>query len=216
MPRQPKGRPLQPIVTKKPFERVACDCLGPFVPSNGKKYVIVLFDYFTKWLITRVVSNISANTTAKFLTDELISKHGAPKILIADQGRNFTANLFRQLNKQSGIEHRFTTAYNPKANGQVERAKSTLANVLSHYVNEYHNDWAKWLPWVTLVYNCSIQASRGFSPFYLLYAREPTMPQEAELAMREEGHESLSDYVEFLRKEWPKVLDIARGSMDKS
>ena len=140
IPKGKNGGMLSPIETEYPFQRVACDCLGPLVPSSGKKHIIVLIDYFTKWVITKAVSNITAKTTAKFLVESVICQHGSPKTLITDQGRNFTGNLLHQLNEIIGIEHRFTTAYHPQANGQVERVNSVFANMLSHYVNEFHSN----------------------------------------------------------------------------
>jgi len=138
IPKEKEGGMLSPISTEYPFQRVACDCLGSLVPSSENKHVIVLIDYFTEWVITKAVSSITAKTTAKFLVENVICQHGSPKILITDQRKNFTANLLHQLSETTGIEHRFTTAYHPQANGQVERVNSVFANMLSHYVNEVH------------------------------------------------------------------------------
>ncbi|KAF8766552.1 Gypsy retrotransposon integrase-like protein 1 [Argiope bruennichi] len=46
-----KGR-LQRYNVGAPFERMALDILGPFpVTANGNRYVLVLTDYFMKWLV---------------------------------------------------------------------------------------------------------------------------------------------------------------------
>ncbi|XP_077528333.1 uncharacterized protein LOC144139991 [Haemaphysalis longicornis] len=46
--------------------------------------------------------------------------------------------------------------------------------MLSMYVSSDHDDWDLVLPYVTYAYNTAIQATTGFSPFYLLYGREPS------------------------------------------
>ena len=47
--------------------------------------------------------------------------------------------------------------------------------MLSMYVDEYHRNWDIMLPYVMFAYNTARQESAGFSPFYLLYGREPNM-----------------------------------------
>lgn len=75
----PKGRRdcLQTtVLTEYPFQRVACDFVGPLVPSDGKKYIIILIDYFMRLVITEAVNNFSAKTNAKFLIEDLITEYG--------------------------------------------------------------------------------------------------------------------------------------------
>ncbi len=42
---------LQPIHCSTPFETIGMDILSPFNPThNGNRYIIVIVDYFTKWI----------------------------------------------------------------------------------------------------------------------------------------------------------------------
>lgn len=50
--------------------------------------------------------------------------------------------------------------------------------MLSMYVSADHRDWDNTLPYVTFAYNSSRHDTAGFSPFYLLYGRHPTLPFE--------------------------------------
>lgn len=47
-----KGKsPLQIYNARAPFERLQMDILGPFPSSSsGNKYILVIVDYFTKWV----------------------------------------------------------------------------------------------------------------------------------------------------------------------
>lgn len=45
--------------------------------------------------------------------------------------------------------------------------------MLSHYVASDHSNWDQVLPFVTYAYNTAAQATTGFSPYFLLYGREP-------------------------------------------
>jgi hypothetical protein len=68
---KPKLKPnglLNPIVTHSPFEQIAIDHLGDFVPSkSGKKYIIVVTDNFSKYAICKAVRKSYAKNIAKFL-----------------------------------------------------------------------------------------------------------------------------------------------------
>lgn len=57
----------------------------------------------------------------------------------------------------------------------MERLNHTISKMLSMYVDEYHRNCDIMLPYVIFAYNTARQESTGFSPFYLLYDREPNM-----------------------------------------
>ena len=56
---------------------------------------------------------------------------GLPEVLITDQGSNFDSEVFREVCAFLGIDKRRTTAYNPKANGLVERMHSTMKSIIA-------------------------------------------------------------------------------------
>ena len=53
---------------------------------------------------------------------------------------NFDSEVFREVCAFLGIEKRRTTAYNPKANGLVERMHSTMKSIIATKVTHY-DDW---------------------------------------------------------------------------
>lgn len=48
--------------------------------------------------------------------------------------------------------------------------------MLAMYVSSDHQDWDVALPFVTFAYNSSRHDAAGFSPFYLVFGRHPTLP----------------------------------------
>ncbi|UYV63925.1 hypothetical protein LAZ67_2006034, partial [Cordylochernes scorpioides] len=166
---------LHPIpAANYPFERVGIDLLGP-LPStkNRKKWMIVLTDYYTKYAETKAVIDATAREVAKFLTENVILKHGAPRYLISDRGSQFTSNLVKEITKICQIQHCLTTSYHPQTNGLTERLNRTLINMISMYVNVDQRNWDEILPFITHAYNTTIQETTKYSPFFLLYGREP-------------------------------------------
>lgn len=61
-----------------PFERIAVDILGPLPRTKqGHKYLLVIGDYFSKWLDSIPLRNQEA-TVAKKLVERIVSIFGVP------------------------------------------------------------------------------------------------------------------------------------------
>jgi hypothetical protein len=54
--------------------------------------------------------------------------------------------MIGKLMQKYGVKHRVTTPYHPHANGQVERTKKVLENILTKIVAIHRQDWAQKLP----------------------------------------------------------------------
>ena len=52
----------------------------------------------------------------------------------------------------------------------------TLAMMISMYITDEQTNWDEPLPFICFAYNTARQESTGFSPFFLLYGREPNLP----------------------------------------
>ena len=82
--------------------------------------------------------------------------------------------------------------------------------MLSMYVNQYHSDWDEYLPFVIFAYNTNQQSSTKFSPFKILYGRDPLLPTEIELPKNQLNREEI---VEFI---WPKIKEMVKNNLDKA
>ncbi|UYV61202.1 hypothetical protein LAZ67_1003805 [Cordylochernes scorpioides] len=172
-PLRPPGL-LQPIPpTSVPFQRVGIDLLGRFPISHlGNKWIIVCTDYLTRYAITRALPSADAQQVAKFVLEDVVLKHGAPREIITDRGRGFQSKLISELTGLCSSAQRFTTAYHPQTNGLTERLNKTLADMMSMYVDVEQKEWDVILPFITFAYNTAKQDTTGFTPFSLIHGRE--------------------------------------------
>src|SRR6185437_10017188 len=85
-----KKEPLHPIQIGHSFERIRIDLVGPLpITTQTNCYIIIATDYLTRWPEAKAVPNARANTLTQFIFEEIICKHGTPKIILSDQERNF-------------------------------------------------------------------------------------------------------------------------------
>jgi len=79
------------------LERVQMDVLGPLpLTISGNKYLLIMVDYFTKWVEAFPLKNIRARTVAETFLNQIVSRHGVPLEVHTDQGRNFESQVFRE------------------------------------------------------------------------------------------------------------------------
>lgn len=173
VPQRPPGRLISIPPAAEPFHRIGIDLLGRFPKStHGNKWIIVCTDYLTRYATTKAVPTAEAEEVARFLLEEILLRHGAPRVIITDRGAVFTSRLVAALVTLCNVDHRMTTAYHPQTNGLTERFNKTLADMLSMYVDTEQKNWDEILPFVTFAYNTAKQETTGFTPFHLLHGRE--------------------------------------------
>jgi transposase InsO family protein len=86
------------------------DVVGPFPESTaGNTYVLVVADYFTRWVEAYPIPNQEATTVARKLVDEFFCRFSPPERLHSDQGRNFESAVIAGVCKLLGIVKSRTT-----------------------------------------------------------------------------------------------------------
>ena len=218
IPDKPAGF-LQCIKVERPFEKVGIDLLGPFpISKQGNRMIIVAVDYLTKWVELQAIPTGKADDVSEFFVKQIFLRHGAPEKIITDRGKCFLAELTQSVIKKLNTNHKTTSSYHPQANGAVERMNHTLATMLSMYVGSDHRDWDETLQYVCFAYNTARQESTGFSPFFLLYGREPVLPIDLELQANPnpQVHEddASMDYAERLMKELKAAKVLVKLRME--
>ena len=82
--------PLGSMRTGAPMERLGIDILGPFPTTERlNRYILTVICHFTKWVEIFPIQNESAESCARVLVNEVISRYGCPIEIHTDQGRNF-------------------------------------------------------------------------------------------------------------------------------
>lgn len=124
--------PMGTVQVAAPMERVALDIMGPLNETeHHNKYVLVVQDYFTKWVEAFPIPNDQAVTVAEVLASEWVCHFGASQTLHSDKGCNFESKVFQKTCTLFGIEKTHTTPFRPQSDGQEEWFNATLQKILA-------------------------------------------------------------------------------------
>lgn len=167
--------PLGEFEHSERFTHVHIDIIGPMTPSEDHRYCITIIDRTTKWPEVIPTKDITAETVANKFIEQWVSRYGCPVKITTDRGSNFESQLFTQLMKCLGIEKLHTTAYNPKANGQIERFNRTVKCAILARCND-SNQWVRELPIILLGLRSTIKEDIGFSPAQMTYGKSIRLP----------------------------------------
>ena len=76
-----------------------------------------------------------------------------------------------------------TSLYNPQTNGQCERFSSILVGMLGTLPPELKPDWKGSISTLVHTYNRTWNSTTGFSPYFLMYGRQPKLPIDITLGL---------------------------------
>ena len=195
--------PLLNIKVNQTLELVHLDYLK-IEPSKGNvENVLIITDHFSRYAQAFPSKSQTALATAKLLWNNFILHYGFPEKIITDQGQNFKSELIENLCQVAGVKKLHTSPYHPQTNGQCECFNSTLLNMLGTLTPEQKKDWKNHVSAMVPAYNCTKNAATGFSPYNLLFGREPRLPVDVEFGLQRgnlRGPLGESNYVSQLRR----------------
>ena len=70
-------------------------------------------DYVSKWVEAISCPRNDANTVVRFIKINILSRFGAPKTIISDEGSHFANKVFSKITSRYGIGHVMGLAYHP-------------------------------------------------------------------------------------------------------
>ena len=206
--------PMQDMpIPEYPFEMIAVDTCGPFPEtSSGNKYVITFIDHFSAWPEAFPVKNKTAETVGSLILNEILPRHGCPRILLSDRGTEFLNAVISHITEKLRVTHIQSSPYHPEGNGKIERFHRFMNDVLSKYSYKYPQEWDIHIPFMLMTYRTSVQDSTLFSPFFLLHGRDPVLPMDTLLQpkLRYQG----DDYVPTMLQRLHEVCLDAKDHME--
>jgi hypothetical protein len=166
----------------KPWEVISADLMGPFPrSSSGFKYLLVVTDLFSKYVYVQPLRVATAKNVIDFIEKRIIMVHGAPRLMLFDNGTQFKCGSMNSLCDQYKTTVLYNLYYHPQSN-PTERANQVLKRLLATYVHEFvkqsgklkhpHRSWDKYLSELQAALNSAVHQVTGYSPHRLVYGEE--------------------------------------------
>ncbi|KAL6334899.1 hypothetical protein AAG906_023704 [Vitis piasezkii] len=145
---------------------------------EGKKFLLVATDYFSKWVEAEAYASIKDKDVTKFVWKNIICRFGIPQTIIADNGPQFDSIAFRNFCSELNIRNSYSTPRYPQSNGQAEATNKTLITALKKRLEQAKGKWVEELPGVLWAYRTTPGRPTGNTPFALAYGMDAIIPTE--------------------------------------
>ena len=209
--------PLVNITTSQPLELLCIDFLTLESSKGGFQNVLVVTDHFTKYAQAFPTKNQTAKTTADVLFHKFITHYGIPQKIHSDQGAQFEGSLIKELCTIMNIKKSRTTPYHPMGNGLCEKFNRTLLQMLGTLDIDKKADWKSHIGPLVHAYNSMKQESTQFSPFFLMFGRQPRLPVDIAFNIpRSTTDTSIPKYIETLKSNLKQAYKLASAANQKA
>ena len=214
---RPENPPLKPLQASYPLELIHMDFLRIGGKEDRNANVLVITDHFTRYAQAYVTGNQQAATATKVFVDKFVTNYGYPERILTDQAQAFNGKLYEALCREAKIKKVRTTPYHPQTNGQCERFNRTLMTMLGALPYDRKVNWQDWVSTLVHAYNCTTTRVTGFSPYYLMFGREPRIPADETFGVTfpKTRRKTIKNYVETLRKRLEWAYQIATDHIEK-
>uniref|UniRef100_A0A1Y1JUB3 RNA-directed DNA polymerase n=1 Tax=Photinus pyralis TaxID=7054 RepID=A0A1Y1JUB3_PHOPY len=155
-----------------PFQCLSVDIIGPLPRSlKGNTSIIVVADWFTKFVLLKPVRQAHAKAVVDFLENDVFLIFGVPQICMVDNGPQFISSQFKHLIKNYNIPQVWYNAnYHPQVNF-VERVNRVIGTAIRSYVTDNHRNWDLEIFKVAHAIRNSVHDVTGYSPSFLNFGR---------------------------------------------
>ena len=193
-------------------ELLFVDLVGPMpVTRDQNKYILTIEDAYSRYVMAIPIPNKEAATVTHHLMARYISVFGTPTAIHSDQGKEFTAEVFKDLMDKLQVKKTTTPAYNPQSNGNLERFHRTLNTLLRVYSDREDPEWEQYLPSAALAYNTKQHSSTGITPFSGMFGRECRLPIDLIIPTPDDKSKDINVQVRDTLDRYKKMFNHVRN-----
>ncbi|VDC00593.1 unnamed protein product [Peniophora sp. CBMAI 1063] len=158
------------------WEKVYIDVM--FMPkAQGYRYIVAARDDLTRVTEGRALRTLSAKNLANFFWDQIYTRYGVISQVVTDNGSE-VQKAFAWMMERLGVPHVHISPYNPRANGVVERGHFILREAIVKACQGKIERWPEHVAAALYADRITVSRQTGYSPYFLLHGRHPTLPMD--------------------------------------
>ncbi|KAL0379329.1 UNVERIFIED_CONTAM: hypothetical protein Sradi_3238400 [Sesamum radiatum] len=129
-----------------------------------REYLIVVVDYFSKWVEAEPLSKIFEKEIIKFVWRNIVCRFGISRAFVTDNGTQFQGKEFKRWCLELKIKQYFTSVGTPQSNEKTEVTNRTILQHLKGRLDKAKGNWVDELPGVLWAYKTnSTKKHRGIT-----------------------------------------------------
>jgi hypothetical protein len=164
--------PMRPITSSQPWDHIQVDTCTNLPPSvDGCTVLLVVICVFTGFVVLRALKTRDAETIAHTLLS-IFCLLGFPRIMQSDNGGEFVNEVVAAMCRITGVAQRLISAWNPRADGKVERAVGVTSLIIKKLIYGHKESWSLYVDFAQLSYNLKISSLTSSAPFALFLNRK--------------------------------------------
>jgi hypothetical protein len=194
------GSPAIVCDAKRRWQCLAIDLVEAGSTSIEKyAYILTVICLFSRYVIAIPIKSKQAKDVAEALFTHVFAVHGRPESIKSDDGREFVNAGLKRLYRHWNIKPITTGGWRPWSN-PVERYHRYLNASMTILSTKYGEDWTSYLQAVVFSYNSSACESTGYSPYYLMHGKEPTLLEDIALQHAHDEEDTEEDIAQIVQR----------------
>ena len=170
-----KKPPLRPVVSLPMATRFNEAVAMDLKQFDNNLYMLHIIDMATRLSAAAVIHSKKPEVIVREIFRQWISVYGTPEKFLSDNGGEFNNPSLRELCEKCNIVVLTTAAESPWSNGLVESHNRVVADMVRKVVADTKCTLEMAVMWSISAHN-SLRNINGFSPFQLVFSRNPTIP----------------------------------------
>lgn len=154
------------------FEVFSMDLIDMWTTSNSYRYILVLMDYFTGFVLLYNLRNKNKGTVLKALWDAF-TIFGPPQTLLSDRGKEFMNSLVEKFTNATGIQQVLTYSYHAQGNAKNERSHRVIEDILRIFCEQKPGKWHRYTKGIQYIINTRPNLETTISPYEAIFGFYP-------------------------------------------
>ena len=181
-PRKYLKAPLKCILYSHFNQAVCIDHIVPEMSGStprNNRYILTIVDMYTGYIMALPTKTQKSSETIQLILKNWVFTFGLFQELLHDNAPGFSSEFFAEVLKDFNIRNTRGTTYKSATTGKVERSNKKINNALRAALpaNDLNN-WDSYLGLVCMSLNSIKNRHTNFSPYFLVFSREPIFPSQ--------------------------------------